>query len=69
MTRKVFIYYLTTLSVPKAVALFCKTVNSELEIMWKQAVVVQFEALSQHFMERLMKTMKCFGVATLWAQT
>jgi hypothetical protein len=69
MARKVFIYYLTTLSVPKAVALFCKTVNNELEIMWKQAVVVQFEVLSQLLMEGLMKTMKCFGIATLWAQT
>jgi hypothetical protein len=69
MARKVFIYYLTTLSVPKTVAMFCKTVNSELEIMWKQAVVVQFEALSHLLMEGLMKTMKCFGLTTLWSQT
>jgi len=44
-------------------------VNNEFEIMWKEAVVAQFEALSQLFMEGLMKTMKCFGIVNLWAQT
>jgi hypothetical protein len=69
MARKVFIHYLTSLSVPKTVALFCTTVNSELEIVWKQAVVVQCEVLSQLFVVELMKTMMFVGVATVWAQT
>ena len=43
--------------------------NKEFEIMWDQAVVAQFEALSQIYMEGLMKTMKCFGITTLWAKT
>jgi hypothetical protein len=37
-------------------------VNKELEIMWEQAVVAQFETLSQLFMEGLMKTMNCLGL-------
>jgi hypothetical protein len=44
-------------------------VNKEFEIMWEQAAVGQSEALSQLFMEGLMETMKCFGIATLWAET
>jgi hypothetical protein len=37
-------------------------VNKAFEIMWEQAVVAQFETLSQLFMEGLMKTMKCLGL-------
>jgi len=37
--------------------------------MWGKSVVAKFEALLQLFMKGLMKTMKWFGTATLWAQT
>jgi hypothetical protein len=44
-------------------------VNEEFEIMWEQVVVAQFESMSQLFLEGLLKTMKYFGIATLWTQT
>jgi hypothetical protein len=68
MARKVFIHYLTTLSVRKTAAQLSQTVNSELEIISKQAIVVQSKALSQLLLFGLKKTSKCFGVATVLAQ-
>ena len=43
----------------------CKASKNELEINWKQAVVAKFEVLPQLFMEGLMKTTKCWRIATV----